>query len=83
MIDRGAVACPCEYPDQETAWQAQVAAGPLQAVQRIVGASHLKAAVLRVLAPYKTAAGSVRLANHFRYVVATPDDERGNGGDDG
>jgi hypothetical protein len=75
MIGGGTVACLSEYPDQETLWQAQVAAGPLQAALRVVGAEPLKAAVLRAVAPYRTSTGSVRLQNHFRYVVATPHDD--------
>jgi SAM-dependent methyltransferase len=71
----GTVACPCVYPDRETAWLAQSSAGPLQAALRLVGAAPLKAAVLRALTPYATSTGGVRLQNHFRYVTATPDDD--------
>ena len=74
LIGGGTVACPSEYPDRETLWQAQAAAGPLQAALRVVGAP-LKAAVLRAVAPYRTSTGGVRLQNHFRYVVATPHDD--------
>jgi hypothetical protein len=70
------VACPCVYPDLETAWLAQAAAGPLQALRRVVGAPRLKAAVLRALAPHVTSTGSVRLHNLFRYVTAVPREER-------
>jgi SAM-dependent methyltransferase len=77
VIGDGIVACSSEYPDGETLWQAQAAAGPLQAAWRVVGAELLKAAVLRAVAPYHTSAGGVRLQNHFRYVVAiTHDDGR-------
>src|ERR671934_2251393 len=75
VIGGGTVACLSEYPDGETLWQAQAAAGPLQAALRVVGAAPLKAAVLRAVAPYRTTTGSVRLQNHFRYVVATPHDD--------
>lgn len=68
----GSVSCPYEYPDREMLWQAQVAAGPLQAAARLVGAEALKTAVLRVVAPYQSETGAVRLPNRFRYVVATP-----------
>ena len=74
VLGGGTVACPCEYPDRETAWQAQASAGPLQAALRVVGAAQLKAAVLRALAPHATNTG-VRLENHLRYVTATPDDD--------
>jgi SAM-dependent methyltransferase len=72
LIGDGTVACLAEYPDGETLWQAQAAAGPLQAALRVVGAAPLKVAVLRAVAPYRTSTGGVRLQNHFRYVVATP-----------
>jgi SAM-dependent methyltransferase len=75
MLGRGTVACPCTYPDRETAWLAQVSAGPLQAALRVVGAPQLKAAVLRALAPHTTSTGGVHLENHFRYVTAMPADE--------
>jgi SAM-dependent methyltransferase len=68
----GVVACPAAYPDLETAWQAQVSTGPLQAALRVVGAERLKAAVLRAIAPYGTSTGSVRLENRFRYLTAVP-----------
>ena len=68
----GAVDCPVEYPDQETAWQAQVSAGPLQAAQRVVGEQQLKAAILRAFAPFITGSGSVRLRQRARYVLAVP-----------
>jgi hypothetical protein len=75
MIGGGTVVCASEYPDGETLWQAQAAAGPVQAALRVVGAEPLKAAVLRAVAPYRTSTGGVRLQNHVRYVVAMPHDD--------
>jgi SAM-dependent methyltransferase len=75
MIGGGTVTCLSKYPDGETLWQAQAAAGPLQAALRVVGAEPLKATVLHAVAPYRTSTGGVRLQNHFRYVVATPHDD--------
>jgi len=72
VIGGGTVACLSEYPDGETLWQAQAAAGPLQAALRVVGVEPLKATMLRAVAPYQTSTGGVLLQNHFRYVVATP-----------
>ena len=72
VLGSDTVACPSEYPDGELFWQAQAAAGPLQAALRVVGAGLLKAAVLRAVAPYQTSTGGVRLQNHFRYVAAMP-----------
>lgn len=73
VLHHGTVTCAAEYPDVEILWQAQAAAGPLQAVMRVVGAQPLKAAVLCAVAPYRTRTGGVRLQNHYRYIVATPD----------
>jgi SAM-dependent methyltransferase len=72
MICGGTVECLAEYPDGETLWQAQAAAGPVQAALRVVGVEPLRAAVLRAVAPYWTSTGGVRLQNNFRYVTAIP-----------
>jgi hypothetical protein len=69
----GTVDCPAAYPDQETAWQAQASAGPVQAALRVVGEQRLKAAVLRAIAPFTTGSGGVRLQQRARYVLAVPD----------
>jgi SAM-dependent methyltransferase len=76
VIGRGAVGCPCVYPDVETAWQALVAAGPLQAALRVVGERQLKAVVRAALVPYATGTGGVRLEHRFRYVTAVPDEDQ-------
>jgi SAM-dependent methyltransferase len=68
----GTVACPSEYPDGETFWQAQASAGPLQAALRLVGPAPLKAALLRAVAPFRTSTGGVRLQERFRYVTTAP-----------
>jgi SAM-dependent methyltransferase len=72
LLRSGTVSCTFAYPDGELCWQAQAAAGPLQAAMRVVGVSVLKAAVLRAVAPYTTSTGAVRLQNNARYVVAAP-----------
>jgi SAM-dependent methyltransferase len=74
VVGSGAVVCRCAYPDMGTAWQALVAAGPLQAALRVVGATQLQAVVHAALAPYRTSMGSVHLQNRIRYVTAVPDD---------
>ena len=73
----GAVDCPAEYPDQETAWQAQASSGPMQAALRVVGEQRLKAAVLRALGPFTMSSGVVRLRQRAHYVLAMPDDAGG------
>jgi hypothetical protein len=73
----GTIACPYDYPDVELLWQAQAAAGPVQAALRLVGTALLKAAVLRTVAPYQTGTGGVRLPHHFHYVAARPHEDGG------
>jgi SAM-dependent methyltransferase len=72
VVDDGTVACPAEYPDEETACQALVATGPMQAALRVVGAQQLSAVVRAAIAPFRTSSGGVRLVNRFRYITATP-----------
>ncbi len=72
LIDEGRVSCPLEYPDQETAWQAQVSTGSLQAVLLVIGAVRLKAAVLSAIAPYAIGSGRVRLENSYCWVAFKP-----------
>ncbi len=76
VLQDGEVPCRATYPDAETAWQALVAAGPLQAALRVVGERQLKAVMLSALAPYRTGNGRVCLENRFRYLVATPHQDR-------
>ena len=77
------VRCPWEYADRETAWQAYASTGPLQAAMRLLGQAPVRAVVLRALVPHATAAGTVRLVSHFRYVVAAAhrQGEQGRGGE--
>lgn len=70
------MACPAEYPDEETAAQALVATGPMQAALSVVGAQHLTAVVIAATAPFRTGSGGVRLQNHFRYITAVPTADR-------
>ncbi len=74
MCATNTVDCPAQYPDQETAWQAQASAGPLQAALRVVGEQRLKAAVLQAFTPFTTRSGEVRLRQRARYILAVPDD---------
>jgi SAM-dependent methyltransferase len=72
VVEEGTVVCPAEYPDEETAWQALAAAGPMQAALRVVGAQQLAAVLRAAIAPFRTSSGGVRLVNRFRYLTATP-----------
>lgn len=79
----GTVNCPAEYPDQETAWQAQASMAPLQAALRVVGEQRLKAAMLRALGPFTANSGAVRLQQRARYMLAVPDDGGRGGAEEG
>jgi hypothetical protein len=74
VIGGGVVTCPSEYPDPETAWQAQASAGPMQAALCAVGTAQLRAAVLRARAPFGTSMGCVCLRNTFRCVTIVHQD---------
>ena len=75
-IGGGTVTCLYEYPDRETAWQAQMSAGPLQAALPVLGEQRLKDAMAEALAVYATSTGGVLLHNRFRYLIAVPAGER-------
>ena len=71
VVGSDVVACPFEYPDLETHWRAQKAAGPFQAAINAVGEAKLRAAVDEAVVSFQTSTGGVRLQNRFRYVTAT------------
>ena len=68
----GEVYAPFVYRDVEAMWQAQRAAGPLQAALRVVPEERLKAALAAAVAPYQRPDGGVLLHNAFRFVTARP-----------
>jgi len=70
VIGDGEAECPFEYPDLETFWRAQRAAGPLQAQIGSLGEERLRAAVEEAVEPYRTKSGGVHLENRFRYITA-------------
>jgi|GEM_PF-2687594 len=59
-----------EYPDIETAWHAQRAAGWTQGVLQIADEDDVRCAVIRALRPFLQPDGSVRLNNEYRIVTA-------------
>jgi hypothetical protein len=59
--------CPFVYPDTETFWRANIAAGPLQGAMDIVGEDVLKAALSDAVEQYRTDDGGLRFENTFRY----------------
>ena len=72
LLTAGEADCPFVYPDMETFWRANIAAGPLQSAIDVVGVDSLRTAVLEAVAPYRTDDGGVQLNNTFRYVTAEP-----------
>ena len=68
----GEVYGPFVYRDLDAMWQAQRAAGSLQAALRVVPEERLKAALARAVAPYQRPDGGVLLHNAFRFVIARP-----------
>ncbi|GAC1429455.1 MAG: class I SAM-dependent methyltransferase [Ktedonobacteraceae bacterium] len=64
------VACPFEYPDDQTAWRAISSAGPVVRAVEYAGEAKVKQAVMESLVPYRTNSGGYRQENMFRYVIA-------------
>jgi SAM-dependent methyltransferase len=69
--EQGEVACPFLYPDEEVAWKAISAAGPVVRAVGHAGEAKVRQAVLASLVPYRTSSGGYRQENIFRYVIAT------------
>lgn len=63
------VDCPWEYLDEPMALRGLLSSGPaMQAIQH-AGEETVRAAVLKALAPFKTAAGGYLLRNKYRYMI--------------
>jgi len=71
VVGSGTADCPFVYPDFETLWKANAAAGPFQATMRVVGKEKLYAAVRDAVGVFRVN-GHLRLENSFRYVAGTP-----------
>lgn len=72
VVESGEVDCPFSYLDFETFWQANVAAGPLQGMLRVVTEDHLRSAVRGAVETFNQDNGSILIQpNMFKYVVAT------------
>ncbi|MEM7112297.1 MAG: class I SAM-dependent methyltransferase [Chloroflexota bacterium] len=72
IVASGEVDCPFIYPDFDTFWYANVAAGPLQGMLRVVTEDHLRTAVRPVVAQFTDQNGRIVIQpNFFKYVVAT------------
>jgi len=72
VLESGEVDCPFNYPDFETFWRGNVAAGPLQGVLRAVSEEELKSAVRDATETFRLDNGGILIQpNIFKYVVAT------------
>lgn len=72
VLASGEADCPFTYPDFDTFWRANVAAGPLQGVLRVVSEDHLKSRVRDAVEPFCHDDGAITIQpNIFKYVVAS------------
>jgi len=72
VLESGEVDCPFNYPDFETFWRGNVAAGPFQDVLRTVSEETLKSAVRDATETFRLDNGGILIQpNIFKYVVAT------------
>jgi SAM-dependent methyltransferase len=72
VLESGEVDCPFSYPDFETFWRGNVAAGPLQGVLRVVSEEELRSALRDAVEPFHLNNGEILIQpNVFKYVVAT------------
>lgn len=66
----GEVECPFSYPDFETLWRVNAAAGPFQAALKSVSQGRLEEAVRNAAQPYEDSSGGYHFENAFLYVTA-------------
>lgn len=72
ILETNEVDCQFVYPDFETFWRANVAAGPSQGIIRVIGAEKLKSAMRQAVEPYLSKGGRIEIgSNYFKYIVAT------------
>jgi SAM-dependent methyltransferase len=62
---------PWEYPDAQTLLRGLLASGPGTRAVQLVGQAAAEGAILRLLAPFKTATGGYRLENTARYMIVS------------
>jgi SAM-dependent methyltransferase len=65
------IVCRFDYPNDEAAVQAMISAGPCVRAARHAGEEATRRALLESVEPYRQADGSYRIANAFRFTVAT------------
>jgi SAM-dependent methyltransferase len=72
VLESGEVDCPFNYPDYETFWRAQFAAGPFQGTLRDVSEEKLRSALRDAVEVFRLPNGGLLIQpNVFKYVVAT------------
>jgi SAM-dependent methyltransferase len=64
------VACPWDYPDEQTALRGLLAAGPAIRAVEARGEEVVRDAILNALAPFKTPSGGYHLSSCYRYMIA-------------
>jgi hypothetical protein len=62
--------CPWQYPDATTMLRGLLASGPAQRAMQLAGEQTVRAAIVKALAPFKTASGAYILKNKTRYMIA-------------
>jgi SAM-dependent methyltransferase len=71
VVASGEVNCPFSYPDLEIFWRANVSAGPLQGVMRVIGEEKLKTAMREAGETFRNGDDRIEITpNVFKYVVA-------------
>ena len=72
VIESSEVDCPFNYPDFETFWRANVSAGPMQGMLRVVSEEVLKTTLRNAVEAFCLPGGEILIQpNIFKYVVAT------------
>lgn len=72
VLESGEADCPFSYPDFETFWRGNVAAGPFQGMLRVIREEQLRSAVRDAVEIFRLDNGGILIKpNIFKYVVAT------------
>lgn len=70
QIQTGYIQLPYKYPDQATMLRAQCSSAPAVLAARTSGEEAVQHAIIRALAPFRTAAGGYELRTEYRYLTA-------------
>jgi len=64
------VDCRWKYPDEQTALRGLLSSGPaIRAIQH-AGEAAVRKAIVKAIAPFKTASGRYQIRNKYRYLIA-------------